>query len=564
MSPRRRLPPLVPALMVLALLGPVAVGLWCTILPAFGMLPGAEGDGLSLAAFGRLFDWRGLPGAVWLSAFTGIISTAGALLVATLVLAGWTGTRTFALLQRTLSPLLALPHAAAAFGLAFLIAPSGWIARALSPWLTGWDKPPDLLIPQDPWGIALILGLIAKEAPFLLLMSLAALPQAQPAQSRLVSTALGYGRVTGFLKAVYPRLYAQIRLPVYVTLAYSMSTVDVAMILGPNTPPTLSVQIVRWMADPDLTYRLQAAAAALLQLALVVAAIGLWRVGELVAAMIWQRWVEAGTRGRFDAPLRGLGLILGTSAALAVILGLISLLVWSFAARWSFPSALPEAPTLISWMRHGPEALHTLGSTVLIAGTATLIALALTIACLEAEHRNEVRMGRSIVILYLPLLIPQTAFLPGLQIMLLNLSLDRGLLPVIAAHLVFVLPYVYLSLQTPFHAWDTRQATVAAALGAGPGRILWRVRLPMLLRSVLTAGAVGFAVSVGQYLPTLLTGGGRVQTLTTEAVALSSGGDRRAIGVWGLMQTLAAFLPFALALGLPAIVWRNRRGLADV
>jgi len=129
------------------------------------------------------------------------------------------------------------------------------------------------------------------------------------------------------------------------------------------------------------------------------------------------------------------------------------------------------------------------------------------------------------------------------------------------AHLVFVLPYVFLSLADPFRAWDIRVGTVAAALGASPDRILWKVRLPMLLRPILTAMAVGFAVSVGQYLATLLIGGGRVSTLTTEAVALASGGDRRAIGVYGLMQTAAALIPFALALIIPAFIWRNRRGL---
>jgi len=134
-------------------------------------------------------------------------------------------------------------------------------------------------------------------------------------------------------------------------------------------------------------------------------------------------------------------------------------------------------------------------------------------------------------------------------------------LPVMLAHLVFVLPYVFLSLADPFRAWDVRMGVIANALGARPDRVLWRVRLPMLLRPILTAAAVGFSVSVGQYLATLLIGGGRVATLTTEAVALASGGDRRAIGVYGLMQTGAALIPFALALIVPAIVWRNRKGL---
>ncbi|MEE4348467.1 MAG: ABC transporter permease, partial [Paracoccaceae bacterium] len=86
---------------------------------------------------------------------------------------------------------------------------------------------------------------------------------------------------------------------------------------------------------------------------------------------------------------------------------------------------------------------------------------------------------------------------------------------------------------------------------------------PILLRPVLTAAAVGFAVSVGQYLPTLLIGMGRVSTLTTEAVALSSGGDRRLIGVYALSQTVMPLVGFALALALPAVLFRNRRGVLD-
>ncbi|MEO1533815.1 MAG: ABC transporter permease, partial [Pseudomonadota bacterium] len=92
-------------------------------------------------------------------------------------------------------------------------------------------------------------------------------------------------------------------------------------------------------------------------------------------------------------------------------------------------------------------------------------------------------------------------------------------------------------------------------------RVLLTVRLPMLLAPLLTAFAVGFAVSVGQYLPTLLIGAGRVATLTTEAVALSAGGDRRLIGLYGLAQAAAPLPAFALALALPALLFRHRRGM---
>ncbi len=544
------------------MLGPVIAGLYGTILPAFGHLPVAGETGPNLDAFRALFAWPGLPDAARLSLTTGLIATATSLLIVTLITAGWSGTRAFRLLERLLSPLLSVPHAAAAFGLAFLIAPSGWIARLFSPWLTGWDRPPDLLIVQDEWGLAMTLGMITKEVPFLLLMTLAALGQADAQRSVTIAQALGYNRLTGWLKTVFPRVYSQIKLPIYVTLAYAMTVVDVAIILGPNTPSTLSVQIVKWMSDPDLSMRLQAAAGALLQLGLVIAALAFWKLGERIIAYLGKRWIMAGGRGKADPIISGAALTIGTLSAVAVLAGIGILGLWSIAAQWSFPDALPDAFTTRSWLRHGPGTWDAARETAIIAITVTIAALLLAIGCLEAECRYNLELtSKGLWLLYLPLLIPQVSFLPGLQSLFLSIGADIGRGPVMMAHLIFVLPYVYLSLADPFRAWDKRYGTIAGALGASPDGVLWRVRLPMLLRPILTAMAVGIAVSVGQYLATLLIGGGRVATLTTEALALASGGDRRAIGVYGLMQTGAALVPFALALLIPTLVWRNRKGL---
>jgi putative thiamine transport system permease protein len=190
------------------------------------------------------------------------------------------------------------------------------------------------------------------------------------------------------------------------------------------------------------------------------------------------------------------------------------------------------------------------------------MALLLSVACLEHEARYGRRpSNRALWLLYLPLLVPQIAFLFGAQVLLVLARLD-GSWPALAwSHLIFVLPYVFLSLADPYRAWDERYARSARCLGATPNRVWLRVKLPMLLRPVLTALAVGFAVSVGQYLPTLFAGGGRFATLTTEAVALAAGGDRRVIGVYALLQMGLPFLGFALAQGIPAWRFRHRRGL---
>jgi putative thiamine transport system permease protein len=83
----------------------------------------------------------------------------------------------------------------------------------------------------------------------------------------------------------------------------------------------------------------------------------------------------------------------------------------------------------------------------------------------------------------------------------------------------------------------------------------------MLLRPSLIAAAVGFAVSIALYLPTLFAGAGRFDSLTIEAVAASAGGDRRLSGVYGFLQAALPLAGFAGALVLPGFVFRRRRGM---
>ncbi|WP_349017736.1 hypothetical protein [Rhizobium sp. 32-5/1] len=155
---------------------PLSFGLLGTVLPALGYLPALGGHEFGLAHFKALLAVPGLEASVLLSLASGFAATALSVVVTAVFLAAFAGTRMLSRLQHALSPLLAIPHAAAAFGLAFLIAPSGYLIRLAAPF-AGIDRPPDLLILHDPLGLSMTAGLVLKEMPFLFLVSLAALPQ---------------------------------------------------------------------------------------------------------------------------------------------------------------------------------------------------------------------------------------------------------------------------------------------------------------------------------------------------------------------------------------------------
>ena len=540
-----------PRLVYAVLLLPVVAGLGGTVVPALG-LPDAPG----FAAFRTLGAWPGLPAAMRLSLATGLATTAVSLALTVLILASLSETRGFAVLRRMLAPLLAIPHAAAALGLAFLISPSGWTLRVLSPWATGWDTPPDLLILNDPWGISLSFGLIAKEVPFLLLMALAALPQCDGARRMQVARTMGYGEVAGFCLTVMPALYRPLRLPVLAVLAYAMTSVDMGLILGPTRPPTLAVQITLWMSEPGLAKTAIASAAALVQLGLTLAAVLIWYLGERLALTLCHAVTLRGWRMLAVDRIRPLISLAAAGLTLALLTAIAALALWSVAGLWPFPADVPHSLTWAAWRDAGPSLVATSATTLTLALTVTALALALVLTWLQAEYLFALPPIAPLL-LYLPLIVPQVCFLPGLEFVALRLNASGGLASVAAAHLIFVLPYVYLAASGPFRAWDARIATVAATLGATPARVFWHLRLPLLLSPLAAAAAIGVAVSVGQYLPTLLVGGGRVSTLTTEALALASGGNRRVTSAYGLLQTLWPALGFALALTLPPLILRR-------
>ncbi|MFL5333245.1 MAG: ABC transporter permease [Geminicoccaceae bacterium] len=506
---------------------------------------------LALEPWERLSREAGLLRGVLLTLSSGLGGTLLAFLAAA-AMAAAAGERLGQGARRVLlALLLSLPHLASAIGFAFLLAPAGWLARLASPWLTGWQRPPDLLTVNDPLGLALLFGLALREAPFLLLAIAAA--QSQIATGRILAIArtTGHGPAEAWLKLVLPQLYRQIRLPLYAVLVFALSVVDMALVLGPSTPPVLAVQVLGWLTDPDPSWHPVGAAGAVVQTLVIMAAIGAWRFAEFAVARAARSWLTAGPSASLERWLRVAGRIAGGAVFGIGIAELVAIVLWSFSGTWRFPAAWPQSFTFDSWFWATRGLLSAVAVTLVVGGLAALIALVAVTACAEQEARAGTRSeARVLALAYLPLLVPQIGFLFGLQVLLVRLGLDATLAGVVWAHLVFVLPYTVLMLRVPYLALDGRHVAASLSLGGSPARTFWRVKLPLLRRPLAVALAVGFSVSVAQYLPTLFAGAGRYPTLTTEALALATGGDRRLAAVAALLLALLPLLALATALAV--------------
>lgn len=530
---------------------PLLVGVWHLLIA------GLAQDHLAL-----LLAQPGLWYSALLSLWIGAASTVGSVLLSALLLAHshhlGQQSQAFALLRRLLSPLLAMPHVAFAIGFAFLLAPSGWLLRLISPSLTGFTLPPDWHTLRDPGAIGLILLLIIKETPFVLLMAIAALDPAKLARQQWLGASLGFSAPQIWWRLLLPALWPALRLPLYAVAAYGVAVVDLAQLLGPDAPAPLAVRLWLWYQDPDLAWRGATASGALLLLAITLVLIAALRLLEWGHQRISKAcWLD-GQRAA-PKPLARRAASCGVALLLLINLAVLAaLLLWSLTRRWPFPALWPTQWSSDYWRDLLPSLLPLLQESALLALASALLALVMAVLSLEMQQR-----GRRwpLWLICLPLLLPQASLLFGIRLSLDTLLLKEatgngitdgiGRSWVLWSHLLFVFPYVYLCLHGPYRQFDQRISQSALLLGASPWRMWWQIKAPLLARPLLFALAVGAAVSLAQYLPTLLFGAGRIVTLTTEAVAIGSGLNRRLAGLYGLLQLLLPLVIYLLALWLP-------------
>jgi len=554
----------------------ILAGLAGTILPSLNYLPVIGHTTVSFSVWAHFFSYPGIYTSVLVTIFSGITASFGVVSFALVFISVCHGTALWNFFEKILSPVLSIPHAAFAVGFGFLIAPSGWLIRMASPSLTGFTTPPDWILLNDPAGISLAIALMIKEFPFLMMVTMGALGQLDIKRTLLVGRALGYTREQIWLKILIPRLYPHLRLSIFAVIAYSLSVVDMAIILGPSSPPSLAVLILKWFNDPDVNFKLLAAAGALFLFFLVLSSLLSVYLIEKSVGFLLRPFTINGKRRSFLAEFKTPVFLMGSGIILFTLISSLILVIWSLTWQWRFPDILPTTWTLAFWEKGVVSCFDPLMTTIFTGVASALLGLLLTIGCLEHDgilkhHHagsNQIRKIRTRAVtkylpcfLYLPLLVPQITFMAGIQLLLVILKMDGYWISLVFSHLLFVLPYMFIALSATYLAFDTRVTDQAILLGRSYTRALFRIKLPMLLKPILFSFAIGFSVSVAQYIPTMLVGAGRFSTITTEVVHSASGSDRRILAVYALVQQSLPMIMYAAAILIPKILYYNRKGM---
>lgn len=227
---------------------------------------------------------------------------------------------------------------------------------------------------------------------------------------------------------------------------------------------------------------------------------------------------------------------------LGLLLPFLPLLLWSVAERFPYPALLPtslSARPLRLLADPSSNVLEGLTNSTLIALSVAVLAAGVGLCAGRALGLHRFRGKRVVQFLLLaPVIVPGLAVTLGIQVFFIRFDLANTLRGVVLVHLLAAVPYVSLVMSSVFANLDVRLEEQARTLGAGPVQVFLRVTLPAVAPGLAVAGGFAFLLSWGEFVLTLLVGGGSVKTLPLLLYAYLGSTD----------------VPVAAALGLALVV----------
>ena len=521
---------------------PIIFGFIGFFLPSFGYFPILGKSEFNLNYFHLSFNIAGVSKSIILSLFTGLVSTLLALFFSQVILLYLFKTRAYNYIKIIISPLIALPHITMAIGLIFLFSPSGLFFRLISPWLTGFDRPPNIFIMPDEYGLFLILGLILKEIPFFILVSLSALQEFSAKKIFDLGKSLQNSNFSSWCILIFPLIYKKIRFVIFIVIAFTASVVDMSLILAPSTPSTLAIRILQTYQSSDADSLFIASNLALIQLFIIIILLLFWMVLEKIVSykLSFIFFMKILSFNTFF--IKKIVVLTSVILFFLSILGIVSSLIWGFSANWYFPNFFPKSLTLDVFTNFYNENKSIIFISIFISFIVSLISSLLTIIWVELIEILKMKKIYLEWIIFIPLFIPQISFLIGLQSFIIIFDFDSYLLPLIIIQLFYVIPYSFIILAPSLREIKKEIIIVATSLGKNRLQRLLDVKIPIVMSSLLTSFAIGMLVSFSLYTPVYFFGGGRITTLTVEALNLALSGSRQDLGVATFFQIIIPIL----------------------
>jgi len=163
--------------------------------------------------------------------------------------------------------------------------------------------------------------------------------------------------------------------------------------------------------------------------------------------------------------------------------------------NWANPCAAPDVcPAVVNSLKIG--LVSTLVATIL----GTMVAFAL------ARHRFRGR-GTTNLLLFLPMATPEVVLAASLLTLFLNVGVPLGYWTIVAAHVMFSISFVVVTVKARVASLDPRLEQAAMDLYATEIETFKRITLPLVAPGIAGAALLAFSLSFDDFIITNFVSG---------------------------------------------------------
>lgn len=166
--------------------------------------------------------------------------------------------------------------------------------------------------------------------------------------------------------------------------------------------------------------------------------------------------------------------------------------------------------TMANWQNPcgAPQVCEAFGNSILVGVIATIVATVLgtMIAIALVRYRFKFRSTLSLL-LFTPMATPEVVLGAGLAAQFLLAGVEKSLVTVIIAHIMFCISYVVVAVKARVASLNPAIEEAGADLYASPSKVFWKITLPMLTPGIVGAALLSFALSFDDFIITNFNAG---------------------------------------------------------
>jgi iron(III) transport system permease protein len=532
--------------------GLLAVLVWLVAYPlVLVLLEGLRDQSGWTLRYVRLFferptEWRALWGSLWISLVSvmlaGAIGIPLAFLFARYDLPGGRVLGALVALPAVLPPLVGV------LAFLFLYGETGFVSLLVQRLLDLTDPPWRLQ------GAGAILLVHAYSMYVYFYLFVRAALQSLDASLWEAAASLGAGRWRTLWRVVLPQLYPALGGAALLTFMTALASFSAPYIFGGGFR-VMPTQIVATRLNGD--DRLAMVETISLTL-LALAALWLFRGARTAGGTAGGR--KGSAPARLQVRRRSLRLalgVLGWGFAGLLLLPHLTLLLVSFVPLGTWTTEpIPPAYTLRNYLTlvQDPVRVRPLLNSLWLATVATLAAVAIALLGAMLSARRRVRGGRLIeALLALPWVVPGTVFAIALATAFSVRSPLTGRLVLVGT--LWILPLAYLVRNLPItsrailagvRGLDPSLDEAAATLGAGRGRTLRRITLPLLRPALLAGASLAFVTAFGDFVTSIMLYTYDTRPISLEILSSLRQSDVGVAAAYGVVLMLVSAAVFAI------------------